>query len=222
MAKRDKKKKAPNSYLEREQRFEQIWESEMELVELSTALDSHHGQYPDMKQHITGEYVSEFLSGRMFDESSTDSYLSEDDDFGNRKDYNPIGGHGLGGFYREPMDGGVKWGYSDQGKPEQQPADEVPNSVLSMRQPGWVERMKNCDGVFEKENQGILTIRQQEELSRMLRWESEAERVSALSRYEQGKDIAGAWQKFMDDLRYGKLRYQQLKRRSQKRPHKKS
>ena len=130
----------------------------------------------------------------------------EDEFFGNRKDYKMMDGGGFDGYYREPMDGGTKWGYQKK-KQYQEPASQ--NGVLSMHQPGWKNQIENNG------TDNGLTIRQQSNLSQSLRWDSYQQQT--ISRHEQGQDPAHAWQNFVDDFSRGKKEYQEKKRRTRRR-----
>lgn len=102
--------------------------------------------------------------------------IQQDDDFGNRIDYVPQ--NGLGGVYREPMQGGTQWGYNRNRRNHRnhrrnrhhQQQHQEQEGVLSIRQTAWKERIQSSENNFEQQQSGVLTIRQQGNLARSLRW----------------------------------------------------
>lgn len=131
-----------------------------------------------------------------------------DDDFGNQMDFVSKSGQGIDGIYREPMDGGTQWTNTRHHRRRRnynlQESEE--EGILTMRQPGWKERGgSEDDSGFHNEETPVMTIRQQPDLSRTLQYDKDANPSAQLSRYEQGKDPAKAWQQFMRDLKKGRV-----------------
>ncbi|MBK06543.1 MAG: hypothetical protein CL920_16860 [Deltaproteobacteria bacterium] len=142
----------------------------------------------------------------------------DDDFFGNRKDYTPKGGDGLGGHYREPSSGG-SWNYHRKKKQSQRHrrqlqlheqqhqrqthAHEDPHGdVLSTHQPGWQERIGQSEQEAARLNSGILTIRQQEgQSSESLHWNKKTESLRSHQTTQRPQDASAVWNNFMDDLR---------------------
>ncbi len=151
------------------------------LKDLSTEIDDNTSPITEdsLDNTLTKEEVS-----MSYNENEQFDPIPEDDNFGNSKDYVPIGGEGLNGFYREPMSG-KKWGYHkgraqrqqrryrqrEQQYQQYQQVSETPEGILSIRQPGWQERAEYSKQEIEQNQSGILTIRQQGNLSHVLRWQ---------------------------------------------------
>lgn len=149
---------------------------------------------------------------------SLEALAAQDDDFGNRVDYVSRMGNGIDGYYREPMDGGTQW--FQRYRSRRHSNSSSPNDIaLTMRQSGWREQ-RHTDADFQDSAEATMTIRQQSELARSLRYEQHDTPQTQLSRYEQGQDPATAWQRFMDDLKRGRHRLRRKRKQAQKHRHK--
>lgn len=111
--------------------------------------------------------------------------VEQDDNFGNSVDYVPQGG--IAGIYREPMQGGTNWGkgrnnrhhnrHRNHHRHSQRTQQHEQEGVLSIRQPGWKERIQHSEGSHEQLQSGVLTIRQQGNLARSLRWQQQQQQT---------------------------------------------
>ncbi len=147
--------------------------------------------------------------------------LGDDDLFGNSKDYKPILGNGIGGYYREPMDAGQGmfremlqnseiWNIPNSYKESQQFSQD--NELgLSMRQPGWSERFQELDEYLKRRKKGILTLREYPEIAKTISPENIWGNEISVRASIYGK-IAVAWHHFIEDLKRGRENYRKKKR----------
>ncbi len=99
--------------------------------------------------------------------------------------------------------------------------EEQPEGVLTMRMPAWKENAGSDDNErFEQETDSVLTIRQQSDLARSLRYNND-QQSTQLSRYERGSDPAQAWHRFIGDLKTGRENTRQKRRKDRRRRGKK-
>ena len=126
----------------------------------------------------------------------------KDEDFGNRKDYQPK--EGIGGFYREPM----KQGRQEQNNPRRshRNSNHAPREiegVLSVRQPSWQQQVSRHEQEYNQKDSGVLTMRQQEHTQQALDWQKAPSSLRDSQNYNRDPDAV--WSRFMDDLRRGKI-----------------
>lgn len=142
---------------------------------------------------------------------------AEDEFFGNRKDYVPLGGSGVDGYYREPMSNGrgsySRYQQQQYYHQQQQQADS--QGVLSIRLPGWQERINKSESEQMLHEQGILTMRQQTQQQRSQQRNGDQK---GRRRQERSRDPEQVWKQTMDDIRRGKFKNEgnQKRRRRQK------
>ncbi|MCB9638341.1 MAG: hypothetical protein H6728_16805 [Myxococcales bacterium] len=122
----------------------------------------------------------------------------KDEDFGNRKDYQPT--HAIGGYYREPMAGGDHWNRRNNRNHRHNHHNQREiEGVLSVNQPGWQQHLARQ---MEQDRNNVLTMRQQEHTSQAL----DRRYNNTLRSHEQrSQDPDAVWSRFMDDLKRGKI-----------------
>ncbi|TNE49905.1 MAG: hypothetical protein EP343_10260 [Deltaproteobacteria bacterium] len=138
---------------------------------------------------------------------------AREDDFGNQMNYVSKHGEGIDGIYREPMDGGTTWSHTRHHRRRNHNLQEShEDGILTMRQPGWKDRVGPDDEAnFRNDETTPMTVRQQPDLSKSLQYDKDANPSAQLSRYEQGKDPAKAWQLFMRDLKKGRVNTRKIR-----------
>lgn len=148
---------------------------------------------------------------------------AEDEFFGNQKDYVPLGGNGVDGYYREPMSNGSGSysRYQQQQYYQQQQLQADAQGVLSIRLPGWQERISKSESEQMLHEQGILTMRQQPQ-QRSSNQQGKGGHRGHGRRKNQSRSGEQNWNRSSDDSRRGKSKndgnQKRRRRKNRRRP----